>query len=69
MWGCKGRKPVVREKALTIMGYKKKSKEKPTKGKKKPKQSIRFVTEYVNRWGQPMRASDYGYVAWPFPAK
>jgi hypothetical protein len=25
-----------------------------------------FVTEYVNRAGRLMRASDYGYKAWPF---
>jgi hypothetical protein len=37
--------------------------------KRKAKGSVRFVTEYVNRWGKLMRARDYGYKAWPFPAK
>jgi hypothetical protein len=26
----------------------------------------RFCTQYVNRWGQLMVASRYGYKAWPF---
>ena len=43
--------------------------------KKKPKKHkpngkpVRYVTEYTNRWGKVMKAKDYGYKAWPFPAK
>ena len=38
---------------------------KPKKHKRKDR--VRFVTQYVNRWGKLMRARDYGYAAWPFP--
>jgi len=37
--------------------------------KHKAKGSVRFVAEYVSRWGKRMRARDYGYKAWPFRAK
>jgi hypothetical protein len=32
---------------------------------RKTSSGVHFVTVYVNRWGQRMRAEDYGYVAWP----
>lgn len=28
-----------------------------------------YCTEYVNKAGKVMRAKDYGYKAWPFPAR
>ena len=28
-----------------------------------------FCTQYRNRWGKLMKASDYGYKAWPIGRK
>lgn len=42
---------------------------KKKKRKGKPSNGPRFVTEYVNRKGKLMKASDYGYKAWPFRGK